>query len=80
MLDVDIASASAIVRASGPGVAVEQVDVQDKERVWSGVVPTWLVYGNLVASQHNEVAEVPEYIQVVGRPRRMKEKKCTLAM
>ena len=61
VLRVDIASASAKVRGSGPGV--EHVDVQDRERVWSGVVPTWLVYGNPIASQHNEVAEVPEYIR-----------------
>ena len=55
VLRVDIAS------ASGPGV--EHVDVQDKERVWSGVVPTWLVYGNPIALQHNEVAEGLEYIR-----------------
>ena len=58
VLRVDIASASAKVRAAGPG------DSQDKERerVWVGVVPCWMAYGKPVPSGQNRVEEVPEHI------------------
>ena len=58
VLRVDIASASAKVRAGGPG------DSQDKERerVWMGVVPCWMTYGEPVPSGQNRVEKVPEHI------------------
>ncbi|KAF8805052.1 flavin-nucleotide-binding protein [Phlegmacium glaucopus] len=62
VLRVDIASASAKVRAGGPGDDSDRADEEMKERVWTGVVPSWLMYGNPVPSQHNRVEEVPEHI------------------
>ena len=57
VLRVDIASASAKVRAAGladPGVSQDQV--------WFGVVPCWTVYGKPVPSAQNRVEDVPEHI------------------
>ena len=65
VLRVDIVSASAKVRTGGPGE--DRADAQDKEmrereRVWLGVVPSWMVYGNPIPSRQNRVEEVPAYI------------------
>ena len=57
VLRVDIASASAKVRAAGPSdPSVSQ------DRVWFGVVPCWMTYGKPVPSGQNRVEEVPEHI------------------
>jgi len=57
VLRVDIASASAKVRAAGPGdPGVSQ------DQIWFGVVPCWMVYGPPVPSGQNRVEEVPEHI------------------
>ena len=57
VLRVDIASASAKVRAAGPGdPGVSQ------DRVWLGVVPCYMAYGKPVPSGQNRVEEVPEHI------------------
>jgi len=63
VLRVDISSASAKVRASGSGDDSDRADKEMKDRIWSGVVPSWVVYGNPVPSQHNRVEEVPEHIK-----------------
>ena len=55
VLRVDIASASAKVRAGEPGDA-------DTKEVWLGVIPCWMVYGEPVPSGKNQVKEVPEHI------------------
>ena len=60
VLRVDIASASAKVRAGGPGE--DHGDKEKRERVWLGVVPCWMAYGKPVPSGQNQVQEVPEYI------------------
>jgi nitroimidazol reductase NimA-like FMN-containing flavoprotein (pyridoxamine 5'-phosphate oxidase superfamily) len=57
VLRVDIASASAKVRAAGPGDPGFSQD-----RVWIGVVPCWMAYGKPVPSGQNRVKEVPEHI------------------
>lgn len=58
VLRVDIASASAKVRAAGPGDSQDK----DRERVWTGVVPCWMNYGKPVPSGQNRVKEVPDHI------------------
>lgn len=57
-------SASAKVRVGGPGD--DRHDLKDEEvvgRVWTGVVPTYTVYGEPVASDYNKVAKVPSYMR-----------------
>jgi hypothetical protein len=38
-------------------------DEEMRKRVWTGVVPTWTMYGEPKAGPDNLVASVPEYIK-----------------
>ena len=60
VLRVDIVSASAKVRAGelGPG----NIDKETRERVWLGVIPCRMAYGEPVPSKKNQVEEVPEHV------------------
>jgi hypothetical protein len=63
LLKLRIETASAKVRAGGPGderFDLKNPDVVDK--TWTGVVPTYLTLGDPVANEENKVKEVPEYI------------------
>ncbi|EKD14656.1 uncharacterized protein L3040_000179 [Drepanopeziza brunnea f. sp. 'multigermtubi'] len=63
ILRVRIVDASAKVRAGPPGD--DRRDMRDGElraRTWIGVVPTWMCYGEPVASPENRCGEVPEHI------------------
>jgi nitroimidazol reductase NimA-like FMN-containing flavoprotein (pyridoxamine 5'-phosphate oxidase superfamily) len=63
ILRVDIASASAKVRAGTTGE--DRGDLKDmdvRNRVWAGVVPAHLVWGEPVPAPTNLVKPVPEYI------------------
>lgn len=64
ILKVEIVSASAKVRAGGPGE--DRNDLKDEElrrRVWTGVVPCSLVWGEPVAAEGNRVQKVPGYVE-----------------
>ncbi|KAI9056082.1 hypothetical protein LZ554_001011 [Drepanopeziza brunnea f. sp. 'monogermtubi'] len=63
ILRVRIVDASAKVRVGPPGD--DRRDMRDGElraRTWIGVVPTWMCYGEPVASPENGCGEVPEHI------------------
>ncbi|TFK38921.1 flavin-nucleotide-binding protein [Crucibulum laeve] len=63
VLRVDIVSASAKVRAGGP--SDDRPDLKDEEltqRVWTGVVPSWIQYGEPIPGPNNHVGSVPDYI------------------
>ncbi|KAI5778144.1 hypothetical protein EDC01DRAFT_675660 [Geopyxis carbonaria] len=60
LLRVRVTSASAKIRAGGPGD--EKKDTQRKdvtERCWTGVVPCWIQYGEPVKGGAGEVLECP---------------------
>ncbi|KIY45542.1 hypothetical protein FISHEDRAFT_76399 [Fistulina hepatica ATCC 64428] len=64
VLRVEIVSASAKIRAKG--VADVLPDLKNevlRERVWTGVVPVWMHYGDPIPAESNMVDEVPGYIQ-----------------
>jgi len=63
VLKVKIAAGSAKVRVGGPtdGKA-DLADEALRERVWTGVVPVYTVYGEPVASEYNGVERLPGYI------------------
>ncbi|KAF2183098.1 hypothetical protein K469DRAFT_711058 [Zopfia rhizophila CBS 207.26] len=64
ILRVKISSASAKVRAGGPGE--DRADLKDealKKRVWTGVVPVWMQWGEPMPGPENKVDEVPGYIE-----------------
>ena len=64
VLKVEIVSASAKVRVGGPGD--DRHDLKNESvinNVWTGVVPTYTVYGEPVASDYNKVAKVPSYMR-----------------
>ncbi|KAK7184933.1 hypothetical protein DPSP01_002760 [Paraphaeosphaeria sporulosa] len=59
ILRVRIASASAKVRTGGP--SEDRKDLKDEAlrgRVWTGVVPCWLAWGEMVAGKDNGAGEV----------------------
>ncbi|KDR79591.1 hypothetical protein GALMADRAFT_63627 [Galerina marginata CBS 339.88] len=63
VLRVDIVSASAKIRAYGAGN--DKADLADEEmrkRVWTGVVPAYIRYGEPVPADENLVGEVPGYV------------------
>ncbi|KAH9476372.1 hypothetical protein JR316_0011947 [Psilocybe cubensis] len=63
VLRVDIVSASAKIRAGPPGN--DRADLDDvgmRQRVWTGVLPAWGVWGPPVAAPENLVPDVPGYI------------------
>ncbi|RPA81953.1 hypothetical protein BJ508DRAFT_361565 [Ascobolus immersus RN42] len=64
VLKVTVASASAKVRDYGVGD--ERRDLKDEDvmnRVWSGVLPTYLHVGEPVPGENNRVQKVPAYIE-----------------
>jgi hypothetical protein len=64
VLRVDIVSASAKVRVGGPGD--DRHDLKNEaviNNVWTGVVPSYTVYGEPVSSDYNKVAKVPTYMR-----------------
>jgi len=64
VLRVDIVSASAKVRAASAGN--DKADLKDaemRERVWTGVVPMWVTYGDPIAGEDNRVKEVPQQLK-----------------
>jgi nitroimidazol reductase NimA-like FMN-containing flavoprotein (pyridoxamine 5'-phosphate oxidase superfamily) len=64
VLRVEIVTASAKKRAGQPHS--NRNDLKNEEltqRVWTGVIPQYLVYGEPVADDSNKVAKVPEYIK-----------------
>ena len=64
MLRVEIASASAKIRVGGPGD--DRADTKNEEvtgRVWTGVVPAWVQYGEPHEGVDNKVKPVPEYLK-----------------
>ncbi|MCJ1397378.1 hypothetical protein MMC11_000571 [Xylographa trunciseda] len=57
ILRVAIVDASAKVRSGGPGEdRKDEKDEAVRERVWTGVVPTWTAYGEPVPAEKNRVA------------------------
>jgi len=63
VIRVDIVSASAKIRAYGVGN--EKLDLDNSEmrgKVWTGVVPIALKYGEPVPAEENLIRKVPEYI------------------
>jgi hypothetical protein len=64
VLRVDIASASAKVRVGGPGD--DRHDLKNESvvnSIWTGVVPSYTVYGEPVPSDYNKVSKVPTYMR-----------------
>ncbi|KAF8964590.1 hypothetical protein BDZ97DRAFT_1815797 [Flammula alnicola] len=63
VLRVDIASASAKIRAYAPGN--DKADLDDdkiRQRVWTGVVPSAQIYGEPIPGPDNLVKTLPKYI------------------
>ncbi|KAI5361906.1 putative FMN-binding split barrel [Septoria linicola] len=63
VLKMRIETASAKVRAGGPSddrADLENADLVDK--TWTGVVPTYLILGEPIASDYNRVKQVPVYL------------------
>lgn len=55
------------VGAGGP--ADDKKDVREHgDKVWTGVVPTWVQYGPLLQGRENRVEGVPEYLKWVEFP------------
>ena len=64
VIRVVIASASAKVRAYTAGNdAKDLADTEMRQRVWEGIVPMNLVYGDPIPTAGNLVEEVPRYIE-----------------
>jgi len=64
VLRVDIVSASAKIRAYAPGNdKADLADEEMRERVWTGVVPSNIQYGEPVPAEENLVKEVPGYLR-----------------
>lgn len=64
ILRVEIESGSAKSRAGGPGEDRKDLkDLEMRERVWTGVIPTALQWGEPVAAEGNKVAKVPEQME-----------------
>lgn len=64
ILKVEIVGASAKTRVGGPGA--DRKDLRDESvvgRVWTGVLPARVVYGEPVPAETNQVREVPGYIE-----------------
>jgi hypothetical protein len=64
VLKIEIVSASAKVRVGGP--SDDKHDLKNESvinNVWTGVVPTYTVYGEPVASDYNKIAKVPSYMR-----------------
>lgn len=64
VLKVEIESASAKIRVGGP--SDDRMDLKDEElmkRVWTGVVPTYTVMGEPVASSYNQTTRLPGYLR-----------------
>ncbi|OCL08378.1 hypothetical protein AOQ84DRAFT_221905 [Glonium stellatum] len=64
ILRVRIAHASAKVRGGGPNE--DRGDLKDEElrkRVWTGVVPSWIQWGDPMPARANMAGEVPEYVE-----------------
>ncbi|KAL9058892.1 MAG: hypothetical protein Q9162_001447 [Coniocarpon cinnabarinum] len=62
VLRVDIHSASAKIHVGGP--SIDRKDLKDKsvmDNVWTGVVPTWIHYGDLMEGNDNQI-ETPSYL------------------
>jgi uncharacterized protein len=63
ILKVSIVTASGKIRDGGVGDEKKDMERDDVTgRVWTGVVPTWTVYGEPIPDARNKVKEVPEHI------------------
>lgn len=63
VLRVEIIGASAKIRAGPPGN--DRADLDDpamRQRVWTGVVPSWVTWGTPVPAEGNMVQTAPDYI------------------
>ncbi|KAF8852411.1 hypothetical protein BDZ45DRAFT_678387 [Acephala macrosclerotiorum] len=82
ILKVRVVDASAKVRAGYP--SDDRADLKDEElraKTWIGVVPTYLKYGEPIASPENRVAKVPEYISsYVQKENEVGEKNALIAV
>lgn len=64
ILRIKVSSASAKVRVGGPNEdRNDEKDAELRGRVWTGVVPCWLQWGEPMPSQGNGVEEVEGYIE-----------------
>jgi nitroimidazol reductase NimA-like FMN-containing flavoprotein (pyridoxamine 5'-phosphate oxidase superfamily) len=64
VLKVEIVSASAKIRVGES--SDDRHDLKNEDvvgKVWTGVVPTWTVYGEPVPSSYNKVQKVPGYMK-----------------
>jgi len=64
VLRVDVESASAKVRVGAP--SDDRGDLKNEDlvgRVWTGVIPTYTMLGEPVASDYNRVVRVPGYLR-----------------
>ncbi|CZR52052.1 related to flavin-nucleotide-binding protein [Phialocephala subalpina] len=82
ILKVNVVDASAKVRTGYPGD--DRADLKNEElraKTWIGVVPTFLKYGEPVASPENRVAKVPEHItSYVKKENEVGEKNALIAV
>ena len=63
ILKVRIVSGSGKIRDGGPHDELKDQGRDDLTRkVWTGVMPLWEQFGQLIPSSHNRVEEVPEHI------------------
>lgn len=63
ILRVSIVTASGKIRDGGVGDEKKDMEREDVTgRVWTGVVPTWTVYGEPIPDVRNRVESVPEHI------------------
>jgi hypothetical protein len=63
VLKIEIVSASAKIRVGGPGDDRHDLKNEALANIWTGVVPTYTVYGEPVASDYNKLAKVPSYMK-----------------
>ncbi|KAK5108466.1 hypothetical protein LTR62_008284 [Meristemomyces frigidus] len=64
ILKMRVETASAKVRTGGP--SDDRADLTNADvvgRTWTGVVPTYMVLGEPMAGEYNEVKRVPEYLE-----------------
>ena len=63
ILRVEIESASAKCRTGGPGEDRKDLKNDElRERVWTGVIPSWVQWGDPISAEGNLVKTVPQYL------------------
>jgi len=64
VIRVDVVSASAKIRAAAAGNdKADLEDVEMRKKVWNGVIPAFLKYGEPIPGVENMVDEVPPYLK-----------------